>query len=229
MINYKLVTISSAGYEEYTLNLAKSLKKFGEASKLHVYCLDEKSFNSLNQSGLNTKFIDSKIFSNNLKEYGTTDFNKFMYFKMKIIHELLKEEEFVFYVDSDVVFKNNLNYFDKDLKNFEILSMKDFNFKTPKKHYICAGFMIVKSNIKTRKIFNPKKILKNKFKYDDQHLINSRRKFINNKYLETDLFCNGSFFLNNLKKLDPIAVHFNFIKGDKKKEIMKKHGYWLID
>lgn len=229
MIDYKLITISSSGYEDYTLNLVKSLENFGEETKLNIYCLDQKSYNLFNNLGLNTHFVDSKIFSENLKEYGTIDFNKFMYFKMKVVHDLLKEENYVFYIDSDVVFKKNLNYFDNYLNKFEILSMKDFNYKTPNTHYICAGFMIIKSNIKTRKLFNPKKILSNKFEYDDQHLINKRRKLLRNKYLETNLFCNGSYFLANYKELDPIAVHFNFITGDKKKETMKQYGYWFID
>lgn len=229
MINFNLVTISSSGYEEYTLNLAKSLKISENNNTLNVYCIDKQSFEKLNSYGLNTFLIESETFNNDLKKYGTTEFNKFMYYKMKVVNDLLNKHKHVFYVDSDVVFLNKLDPINNYKKNFEILSMKDFNFKTPQTVYICAGFMIVKSNIKTRKLFNPKKILDNNFKYDDQHLINKRRKFFNNKYLEENLFCNGSYFLNKSNELDPIAVHFNFIIGDKKKEIMKENNMWYVD
>ena len=41
-------------------------------------------------------------------------------------------------------------------------------------------------------------------------------------------YCNGSFYIENHKILDPTVIHFNYIVGDNKKDIMKKYNSWYL-
>ena len=109
-----------------------------------------------------------------------------------------------------------------------MVAIKDFHIDNPNKDSICAGFMVLKSNYKMRRLFNPKLITKNDFKIHDQEIINSKKKWIKYEYLDTDLYTNGSYFLKNNNIIDPVVIHFNYIVGEKKKEIMKEHGYWFL-
>ena len=88
--------------------------------------------------------------------------------------------------------------------------------------------MYLKSNLKIKKIINPKIISKNNFKIQDQEIINSKRKWINFEFLSQEDYCNGSFYMKNNKTLNPTVIHFNYIVGDNKKDIMKKYNSWYL-
>ena len=88
--------------------------------------------------------------------------------------------------------------------------------------------MYLKSNLRIRKIINPKIISKNNFKIQDQEIINSKKKWFNYEYLPQEDYCNGSFYIKNSKELNPTVIHFNYIVGDNKKDIMKKYNSWYL-
>lgn len=224
-----LITISSKFYMDYTLNMLTSLKNLGLDNKINTYCLDNDSYKEISSNGFNAEEvkIDFDIVKNPT-HYGTKDFNIFMYYKVKVIKSELKNNKFVTYTDGDVVFKKSFEDIYKDSNKHDLIAVKDFHVKNPSKTSICAGFMVLKSNFKTKYLFNPNTISKNNFEIHDQEIINSKKKWINYKYLDQESFCNGSYFLENSEKLDPILIHFNYIVGDDKKEIMKDQNCWYI-
>ncbi len=224
-----LITISSKFYMDYTLNMLTSLKNLGLDNKINTYCLDNDSYKEISSNGFNAEEvkIDFDIVKNPT-HYGTKDFNIFMYYKVKVIKSELKNNKFVTYTDGDVVFKKPFDDIYKDSNKHDLISVKDFHVKNPGKTSICAGFMVLKSNFKTKYLFNPNTISKNNFEIHDQEIINSKKKWISYKYLDHESFCNGSYFLENSEKLDPVLIHFNYIVGDDKKEIMKDQNCWYI-
>ena len=88
--------------------------------------------------------------------------------------------------------------------------------------------MILKSNFKIKRLINPNIISKKNFQIQDQELINSRKKWLNYEYFNQEEYCNGSFYIENHKILDPTVIHFNYIVGDNKKDIMKKYNSWYL-
>ena len=224
-----LITITSKYYMDYTLNMLVSLKKLGLENKINTYCLDTDSYRELSSNGFNAEEVKMDFdIVKNPTHYGTIDFNIFMYYKVKVIKNELKNNKYVTYTDGDVVFKKTFNDIFKDCNKYDLIALKDFDVNNPSKTSICAGFMVLKSNFKTKYLFNPNTISKNNFEIHDQEIINSKKKWIRYKYLDHKLFCNGSYFLENSENLDPVLIHFNYIVGDHKKEVMKEKNCWYI-
>ena len=226
----EIITITSKWYIEYTLNMLFSLNELNLSNIVNVYCLDNESYEQINERGYNGKKIDTKYkITTSPTQFGTNEFNTFMYYKMKVIRDALKQNKEILYTDGDVVFKkkNFLQYLDNSF-NCDLLAIKDFNVENPQKTSICAGFMYLKSNLKIKKIINPKIISKNNFKIQDQEIINSKRKWINFEFLSQEDYCNGSFYMKNNKILNPTVIHFNYIVGDNKKDVMKKYNSWYL-
>ena len=228
--NQEIITITSKWYTDYTLNMLLSLQEISLSNIVNVYCLDNESYEQINEKGFNGIKIDTEYkITTSPTQFGTYEFNTFMYYKMKVMRDALKQNKKILYTDGDVVFKKNkfLEYMDNSI-NCDLLAIKDFNVENPQKISICAGFMYLKSNLRIRKIINPKIISKNNFKIQDQEIINSKKKWFNYEYLPQEDYCNGSFYMKNSKELNPTVIHFNYIVGDNKKDIMKKYNSWYL-
>jgi len=225
----RIITITSKWYFEFTLNMLTSLKKLDLHKNIVTYCLDDDSFNAISGNEFKAKQIETSYeITKNPTHYGTKEFNTFMYYKMKVIKDELSKNDFLLYTDGDVVFKKDFKNIFDDQNSYEMVAIKDFNVINPEKESICAGFMLLKSNLNIRRLFNPNLIVKNNFKIQDQEIINSKKKRIKYKFLDKDEFCNGSYYLKNYEQLDPVAIHFNYILGDTKKETMKKLNCWYV-
>ena len=91
--------------------------------------------------------------------------------------------------------------------------------------------MYIKSNETTKEFFKPTKKLIRKFtkyKTHDQSYINKNRKKFKYSILPLDDFPNGAHFYEYSKSLDPYIIHFNYVRGDEKLNLMKKHGEWYL-
>ena len=155
-----------------------------------------------------------------------------MMIKFDIIYKSLLDYQYVGYVDGDIVIKKNIDgYILKKLKGNDIVFQNDKRPSKPNLINVCAGFMIINSNEKTRKFFKPTKTLESKFvKYTthDQTHINKNRNKFKHEVLPLNDFPNGPHYYKHHKKLDPYIVHFNFLLGEKKEESMKNYGEWYL-
>ena len=105
-----------------------SLNELNLSNIVNVYCLDNESYEQINERGYNGKKIDTKYKITTLPtQFGTNEFNTFMYYKMKVIRDALKQNKEILYTDGDVVFKkkNFLQYLDNSF-NCDLLAIKDF-------------------------------------------------------------------------------------------------------
>ena len=231
-----LVTFTSAGYIDLTQNLCNSMTANNIDYKLNIFCLDEKSFNhDFGMSGNNLDFTVSNIDNtpeNEVADYYSDEFIDMMYKKFEIISTSLSNFENVLYIDGDIVIKKDfLNPLLSKFKNKDIIFQDDRRPSKPNVVNVCAGFMLIRSNNKMKKFFDIEDIPKRLFhgyKTHDQTYINKNKSKFNYSILPLDDFPNGPRFYNNFENLDPYLVHFNYISGEEKINIMKKYHEWYL-
>ena len=113
----------------------------------------------------------------------------------------------------------------------DIVFQDDKRPSKPNQINLCAGFMLIKSNKKMLKFFNPENIptdLFDKYKTHDQTYINKSKSKFNYNILSLESFPNGPKFYENHKSLDPSIIHFNYVRGDEKISLMKKYNEWYF-
>ena len=231
----KAVTFTNKGYVEYTHNLLLSIKNNNTQTDLEIFTLDDVSnsyFKDIhdNVTSFKSNFVNSreKIWKQN-----DSDFGKLMMAKFEIIHESLKKYEKVLYIDGDITIKRNFNeVLNEALKENDIIFQNDKRPSKPNEIKLCAGFMLIKSNSKTTKFFDPKNVPFKKmlnYKAHDQTYINKSKYKFKFKTLPLQLFPNGPYFYENAQSINPFMIHFNFLIGHDKKEKMKTFGEWYLN
>ena len=228
----KLITLTNDGYTDYTQNLIFSLNSIG-IKDLKKYCVGIKSYNYFKNQNLEVELVNKNLLSgtNKFQSWRSKNFNKLMFNKLKVIHKTLISNDQVLYIDGDIVFKKNTLYQISQNKSVDLIGQYDFNPSSDIKT-LCAGFMMINSNNKTLKLFDPalvpKELLDRRFYFDDQKYINRNLDKVNYEFFDLDTYPNGSYFYSNYKNLDPAIIHFNYIVGSEKKQKMKDMGYWYL-
>jgi hypothetical protein len=220
-----LITLTNNGYLKYTLNCLLSLKKIG-IHDIKTYSIGKRAFNAIRDAGYKTTLIDDEL-NNGFQQFRTGNWSNVTFKKFEIIHENLKENDFVCFTDGDIVFKkkefldyciDNIGYEDLLIQNDAEEDNSNFN--------LCCGFMFIRSNEKTMNFFNPK-IVKERSNitqdWDDQVYVNEHKDEISYKKLPLSLFPNGKYFYTNHSKIDPYIIHFNWVIGHSKAWKILKH------
>jgi len=227
------ITFTNYGYLDFTMNLLESIKKNNIDLDLQVYCTDKKSFDYLSKFNYNCILLNSKLSqSKKATEWkaGKSKFGEMMVSKFESIYDGLLKNDYVLYIDGDIVIKENiLEYLHKEIEENDFLFQLDYNNKRPHQNELCAGFMMIKSTSETKKIFNPNEIDVEsiiKLPAHDQTYLNNLKNNFRYKFLSPVLFPNGSFYFNYLT--EPKIIHFNYIIGKAKKNKMKKMKEWYI-
>ena len=232
MKEFQAITFTTFSYKDYTENLLSSINQNNVNLDLKVYVLDRDSEKYFKKIHEDTAFLDSDQNFNEFMDQKDSKFGELMIKKFDCIHRSLLENKNVLYIDGDIVIKKNIKqYLLNNMKNLDILFQNDKNPKKPNQENLCAGFMLIRSNKKTINFFNPEKIpIKKIVKYrthDQTYIIRNRAKF-KYKVLSQRDFPNGPFFYENFKSIDPAIIHFNFVLGDRKIELMKEYGEWYL-
>ena len=225
------ITFTNYGYLDFTLNLLESIKKNNIDLDLLIYCTDKKSFDFLSKFDNKCILLNSKLSQSKKAtswKAGNSVFGELMVSKFESIYDALLKNDYVLYIDGDIVIKENiLEYLENEIEDNDFLFQLDYSNKRSTQDDLCAGFMMIKSNNKTKKIFNPDEIdfesIINLPAHDQTYLNNLKNKFTY-KFLSPILFPNGSFYFNFLT--EPKIIHFNYIIGKAKKNKMKKMNEW---
>ena len=227
------LTLTNKGYIEYTENLLASIEANKSKINLNIFALDEESFLYFNEKTSTIKLTDEKKNITEFKEQTDGEFGYLMLCKFKAIHNSLLNEDLVTYIDGDITIKKDFD--DILLNNIEhrdILFQNDKRPSKPNEEKLCAGFMCIKSNNKTKKIFEPTDKLENLFmnyKTHDQTYLNKNKNKFNYGVLPLEKFPNGPYFYSNFGNFDPWMIHFNFLLGHEKKKKMKEYGEWYLN
>ena len=231
--NFIAVSFTSSGYIDITYNLILSIKKNNVPINLKLYCLDIESFNFFQEINQETIFIDNeKSFSSSLMKQSDSNFGELMLKKFYIIHKNLQQDSNVLYIDGDIVLKKDFtNYFHSLLTKNDIVFQNDKRPSKPNQINVCAGFMLIKSNKKMIKFFDPNKIPIEKivnYKTHDQTFLNKNLAKFKYEILPMKHFPNGPYFYQNYNKIDPFIIHFNYILGEDKISRMKELNEWYL-
>ena len=232
MSKLNFITFTNKGYVDYTKNLLISNKVNNANAKIKVYTLDDYSFNFFSDIHEDVELFKKEDFANNYYSQDDENFGNLMLVKFELIYRELLENENVIYIDGDIVFKKYFNdYLVSYSPNSDIIFQNDLRPSKPNREWVCAGFMYIKSNDTTKKFFKPTKKLVRKFtryKTHDQSYINKNRKKFSYSILPLDDFPNGAHYYQHYETLDPYMIHFNYVRGDKKLELMHDHNEWYF-
>ena len=232
MSELNFITFTNAGYVDYTENLLVSNKSNNANADIKVYALDESSFNYFSKIHDNVELFEKEDFANNYFSQADENFGNLMLVKFELIYRELLKKDNVVYVDGDIVFKKDfVDDLYKFSPNVDIVFQNDLRPSKPNREWVCAGFMYIKSNEITQEFFKPtKKLVKKftKYKTHDQSYINKNRKKFSYSILPLDEYPNGAHFYQHYGSLTPSLIHFNYVRGDKKLELMREHGEWYI-
>lgn len=232
MSELNFFTFTNKGYVDYTKNLLLSNKLNNSEADIKVYCLDDSSFNIFSEIHKNVELFEKEDFADKYFSQADENFGNLMLVKFELIYRELLQNKNTIYVDGDIVFKKNfLNYLKNYSKDSDIIFQNDLRPSKPNREWVCAGFMYIKSNETTKEFFKPTRKLIRKFtkyKTHDQSYINKNRKKFKYTILPLDDFPNGAHFYEYSKSLDPYIIHFNYVRGDEKLNLMKKHGEWYL-
>ena len=228
----EIVTFTNKGYIKFTENLVKSIIKNNIEINLKIFTLDKDSFDFFNALNCTVEMVDDEEF--NLSNFVRQDediFGELMYKKLQVIYQSLIKNDYVLYVDGDITIKKNpTSYLVKKISDKDFLIQNDKNPRKPFTEYLCAGFMFIKSNEKTKKFFNPKNIPKEEIMQGnhDQSYINKHKNNFKYKLLPLRFFPNGAHYYRFYKFLNPYIIHFNYVLGEEKESIMKQHKEWYL-
>ena len=231
----KYVSLTNKGYIDYTHNLLSSIKENQIDIDLTIYSLDKDSYNYFSKKNISTKLIDtdaSKIDFSKFELQNSSEFYKIVYFKFYCINDLLQTNNYVHFLDGDIVIKKDFsNEILKYGENIELLAQSNKSPHDSNDEEINSGFMLFNSTKKIKKYINPKRFsLKkfSKFKFHDQTYINNIKNRIDYKLLNLDDFPNGAHFKKYKDSIDPFIIHYNYILGHEKKNEMIKDNNWYL-
>jgi hypothetical protein len=230
MNNIKFITLTNTGYVNYTLNCLKSLEKIGCPVSLEIYCVGKEGHKILTDKGYNSNLIEKEDISN-FQTFKNNNWANITFQKFPIIYKNLLENDYVIFTDGDIIFEFNniIDYLKTQIGDNDLLIQNDRMLDTDHSN-LCTGFMFIKSNEKTKRLFNPDNItnFENNSKWDDQAYINSVKSQLKYKLLPLVLFPNGAYYYKFHFKIRPMMIHFNWVIGDQKRAKMIKHKKWFI-
>ena len=232
MAELNFITFTNKGYVDYTKNLLISNKVNNANTNIKVYTLDDYSFNFFSDIHNNVELFKKEDFADNYYSQADENFGNLMLVKFELIHRELLKNENVIYVDGDIVFKKDFrDYLVNYSTQSDIVFQNDLRPSKPNREWVCAGFMYIKSNETTKDFFKPTKKLVRKFtryKTHDQSYINKNRRKFSYSILPLDDFPNGAHYYQHCETLDPYIIHFNYVRGDKKLQLMRDHNEWYF-
>ena len=196
MVDIKAITLTNKGYVEFTDNLISSIKKNNINIDLDICTMDSYSTDYFNKKNQNTNLITKSNKKKFLRQ-DSKNFGEYMIIKLNMIHSYLTKFEYILYLDGDIVIKDEIiNYLGEAMGSLDLLIQDDKNPKKPNLEYLCAGFMLIKSNRKTLDFFDTSKINNEELMegLHDQGFINNNKDFLDYQRLPLDLFPNGPYF-----------------------------------
>ena len=200
----------------------KRIKIYTFYSKSHQEIYENYFFKSFNENKLDMNFeiIPTEVIQRSQTgDFNSSGFNQTMNDKVQIIKGALESEDIFIYADCDIQFLENFyddisQYISEDI---DIVAQQDLGT-------ICAGFMVIRSNERTKNLFNL--ISQKNYDYNDQIYINQHKNMVKYRLLPADKYftignANGGRVWNgetNIKLPQNILVHHaNFTIGKENK------------
>ena len=228
MEEYIIWTFCNYGYREYAENLYENLKKYGK--KLVIYCLDDESCEYFEKKGIDTYVKYERGVKNEIIYFGEAGFNNLCKIKFEITNKLNEKGINQIYIDGDIYFLKDV--FDEII---ELCEMYDYviqndmdNPKSRTNH--CTGFYGIKGT--SRGFVQMTKGYMSSKSADQKIYRENYKKYwknVNVCVLDRYVYINGAVLKEYGIREETKMVHFNYIIGNEKKEIMKEKGCWKLN
>lgn len=194
---------------------------------MRCYAIGQGAFKALSQQHIETQLIDDEI-NTKFQLFRQGQWANVTYYKFEIIHENLQNYDYVCYTDGDIVFEDAhfYQYCIDHIGQYDLLIQND-TMSDHDDSELCSGFMFIKSNVNTLKLFDPVYVKKNSnihVGWDDQVYINTVKRELQFKMLPLKLFPNGQYYRHNYPTLKPLLIHFNYVVGHEKSYQMIRYN-----
>ena len=225
------ITLTNDGYIDYTLNCYKSLEKCGAMITLTSYVIGDKAYDILSKKGYScVKVEDASPNQNKLLLYRREGWSNLMYHKINIVYHLLLKHDYVCITDGDIVFEEPdfMEYCLKHIKKNDVLFQN--NKMKDREAVICGGFAIIKSNEKTRQMYDVRDVAPEDITIEQNFLKGRFKKYPNIKvgFLPLEFYPNGQYYYRHRNK-SPHMIHFNWIETGRKQKRMRALKKWYLD
>ncbi len=235
-----VMTFINDGYFEYIFNMRMNIRKTNIPWKLCVICADEKAFHRCQQYGIGaillptpTHLAESPIHMHS--SWNDSNWNRITFMKLDAIQYVMSfpEVKYITYVDGDIHIYRDFQPYLLNLPSACLYIQSD----CPKKDYyeysgdLCSGFMFFRNTDKMLGVmqYTNEDVIRNKQNADQQHIMNKVAELdIHVEQLDRRLFPNG-VFSGDILDVDvgnPYILHYNFIRGEKKRQMMARNGHW---
>jgi len=223
------ITLTTSGYIDYTLNCVESLKRTNCDQPFHIHCIGNVGYKILQDNKVDNTYLIDDEKNSNFQEFRKGNWSNITAYKFDVIHKHLKTNKYVCFSDGDIVYENKdfLKYCLDNIGDNEALFQDNYP-KDQNKVDICTGFMFIKSTERTIKYFDPQNVLNNKntVGWDDQVYVNNNNSVIKFSLLPKDLFPVGRKYFQDHSVITPMMIHFNWVVGNNKRDIMKVYNKW---
>lgn len=224
------ITLTNAGYVEYTKNCLTSLRALGAPEPV-CYCIGSESFHIMQEFGAKCVHIDDEAHAG-FETFRKGAWHAVTAWKFKAIHDNLQRHDFVCITDGDIVFRDArfLEYCRRVMRSDLDLIIQNDAMDDNSSAQLCSGFMFIRSSPRTLAAFDPVSFEPYAQPgLDDQVYVNavlkSTLRFLK---LPLALFPNGKYFYTHAPHLKPLMVHFNWVVGHEKKDRMVQYGMWML-
>ena len=227
----KLITITNSSYLNITRNCIKSIDRINIKCPIKIFTIDETCYNTLK----NEKYEDVESLGDICKvnsKWSDSNWSLVTMQKIVAIRKQLDFSDIVIYIDGDIVVQDSrfITYcYEKLMKNKDLDMLAQCEWKGVKNaNEICSGFLAVKSNEKTKKMFD----IDTSKKYPhDQHFVNSKRNMVKYELLPIELYPNGKYYYEerNNTKTSPYLINFNFVMIHDKINKMRSLNKWFLN
>lgn len=225
----KFLTFLNSGCLDICKNMLISAEKVGmNIDDFYIACLDKNSYESLKDYSNAFVWINASYVNDQISEYQNwtfdcnSGFRNVVKYKWSIIGEIYRQHKNLCWVDTDIVFKENIVEMISDHE--EILFQSDRPGST-----LCSGFMVFNSTQFCEDLISE---CATNTEEDDQLLINKialDRYRDNIAILNEDLFPNGHVYYKENRKENAVIVHNNWMIGvDTKIQHFKEEKLWYL-
>jgi len=194
------------------------------------YCIGSEGYLKLKEKGYQCVLINDEKDAE-FQSFRKGNWSDIVFHKFNIIYENLLTNDYVLISDGDIVYESDkfLNYLTENIGDNDMLIQNDRLSDTDDEN-LCSGFMFIKSNDLTKRLFNPEHVkqAQRKKNWDDQIYLNEIKNTIQYKKLPLDLFPNGAYYYKHSSTISPFMIHFNWVVGHDKLKKMRKFNKWYV-
>ncbi|KAI8885507.1 glycosyltransferase family 77 protein [Backusella circina FSU 941] len=240
-----LTAVSNGGMSDYTLNWIASLKRCKLDDKFIVFAIDQGMVDTMTEAGYRNHVVlipetwFHKQLSGDFQAWLSDGYTPITHAKSLVVERLLYADITVWFSDVDIVFRSP-HLYDYLMLKLNARKTEVLFSQETEQDFINSGFYVMRPTLTNKRI-----LASSIYIQDHEPQVTQQRAMIrilqdeNRDYhtspialLDLMLFPHGRLYFDQgvptKYDLEPMIVHANYRKGDRKREDLKKFGLWYI-